>query len=67
MSMRPSLAAADGQPAPSGVRLASTLERILDEARWTPSGDNSQPWRFEIRGADEVVVHLSYDNLSVDQ
>lgn len=23
---------------------------MLDSARWTPSGDNSQPWRFVIRG-----------------
>lgn len=34
-----------------------TLRRILDLARWAPSGDNSQPWRFEITGADRVVIH----------
>ena len=33
------------------------LEEILDLARWAPSGDNSQPWRFEIVAADHVVVH----------
>ena len=32
-------------------------EQILDLARWAPSGDNTQPWRFEIRGELEVVVH----------
>jgi len=31
--------------------------RILDLARWAPSGDNSQPWRFEMRNDDHVVVH----------
>ena len=33
------------------------LLRILDRARWAPSGDNSQPWRFEIVADDHVVVH----------
>lgn len=33
------------------------LLRILDLARWAPSGDNTQPWRFEIAGDDSVVVH----------
>lgn len=33
------------------------LERILDLARWAPSGDNTQPWRFEIRGAQHAVVN----------
>ncbi len=30
---------------------------ILDLARWAPSGDNTQPWRFEIVGDDHVVIH----------
>jgi len=33
------------------------IERILDVARWAPSGDNTQPWRFEIVSDDHVVVH----------
>ena len=33
------------------------VEAILDLARWAPSGDNSQPWRFEVRAPDHVVVH----------
>ena len=32
------------------------LERILDLARWAPSGDNTQPWVFETDGSDHVVV-----------
>ncbi len=33
------------------------LECILDLARWAPSGDNTQPWRFEITSDRTVVVH----------
>lgn len=33
------------------------LEEILDLARWAPSGDNTQPWRFEPVGESSVVVH----------
>ncbi len=36
---------------------ATPLERVLSAARWAPSGDNTQPWRFEVRGADTVLVH----------
>ena len=38
------------------VRMSVVLD-ILDLARWAPSGDNSQPWRFEILGDDHVRVH----------
>ena len=34
-----------------------TILRILDLARWAPSGDNTQPWRFEIVSGSRVVVH----------
>ena len=33
------------------------LEAILDLARWAPSGDNTQPWRFAIQDARRLVVH----------
>lgn len=33
------------------------LERILDLARWAPSGDNTQPWRFEVLGNEHVLIH----------
>lgn len=36
---------------------AAGLRRILELARWAPSGDNTQPWRFQIAGEDHVVVH----------
>jgi sulfur-carrier protein adenylyltransferase/sulfurtransferase len=32
-------------------------ERVLDVARWAPSGDNTQPWRFEVRSDRHIVVH----------
>ena len=35
----------------------AAILRILDFARWAPSGDNTQPWRFQILGPDRVVVH----------
>jgi nitroreductase len=33
------------------------IGQILDLARWAPSGDNTQVWRFEIAGPDHLVVH----------
>ena len=33
------------------------IDQILDLARWAPSGDNTQPWRFEVAGERHVVVH----------
>ncbi len=33
------------------------LERILELARWAPSGDNTQPWRFEITDDRTVIIH----------
>jgi hypothetical protein len=38
-------------------RIDPVLEGILDQARWAPSGDNTQPWRFEIIGPRQLVVH----------
>lgn len=34
-----------------------TLVRILELGRWAPSGDNTQPWRFEIVDDGLVLVH----------
>jgi len=33
------------------------LCRILELARWAPSGDNTQPWRFEVLGEEHLLVH----------
>lgn len=35
------------------------IEKILDLARWAPSGDNTQPWRFEILDESNFVIHGS--------
>ena len=32
---------------------------ILELARWAPSGDNSQPWRFEVFAGDRAVIHVN--------
>ena len=44
------------------------IRQILDLGRWAPSGDNSQPWRFEIAGDSHLLVrgfdtrdHCVYD------
>ena len=34
-----------------------TLTKILDLARWAPSGDNTQPWRFELVDDHLIRVH----------
>lgn len=53
-------------PSPKGnlgsdvLRVPIHIERILDLARWAPSGDNTQPWRFEVLGDEHVLVH-GYD------
>lgn len=36
-----------------------TLTQILNLARWAPSGDNTQPWRFEIVDDHQIRVHGS--------
>lgn len=33
------------------------LADILELARWAPSGDNTQPWRFEVVNAHRLIVH----------
>lgn len=33
------------------------LVSLLDVAHWAPSGDNTQPWRFEIVGDDTIRIH----------
>jgi nitroreductase len=42
------------------MNLPHTLHQILDLARWAPSGDNTQVWRFQVVAPDHVVVHF-YD------
>ena len=50
------MAKSDAAPGASPSRNRAA-ERILDLARWAPSGDNEQPWRFEIVDDSHLVVH----------
>ncbi len=45
--------------------LPPAVERILDAAHWAPSGDNAQPWSFEVRDADhfDVCVRIEAGNV----
>ena len=43
---------------------AHPLSAILDLARWAPSGDNTQPWRFELVDDANLVVHFYCDTAS---
>lgn len=51
-------AAPPGERTPERPR-DRAVERILDLARWAPSGDNEQPWRFEIIDDHHVVIHAN--------
>ncbi len=46
-------------PITAEAKAARPVERILDLARWAPSGDNDQPWKFEIVDDHHVVIHAS--------
>ncbi len=37
----------------------SPIERILELARWAPSGDNTQPWRFQLTDARSFAIHAT--------
>ncbi len=41
------------------------VEKILDRARWAPSGDNTQLWRFKIIDdcAADIITVTTYDSL----
>ncbi len=36
---------------------SGSLADILEHARWAPSGDNTQPWRFEVIDDRHFVIH----------
>lgn len=41
------------------------MDEILSLARWAPSGDNSQPWRFSSIEADRVTVDFAVEQGNV--
>ena len=46
-------------PPKSSEPPADELSAILNEARWAPSADNIQPWRFERLDQDRVTVKIA--------
>jgi nitroreductase len=46
-------------------RLPPAVDRILDAAHWAPSGDNAQPWTFEVLGDNrfDVCVRIEPGNV----
>lgn len=53
------LAAAGPRPgtSPSSGAGQTPAEAVLDLARWAPSGDNTQCWRFEFKDSHRFVIH----------
>lgn len=49
-------------PQPLPPRPSSAIEDIVNVARWTPSGDNAQPWRFRRQGDDRLLIHIRDDS-----
>lgn len=48
------------QPAkPPRPTLSTPIEKIIDRAKWAPSGDNTQVWRFELTSATSCIIHGS--------
>ncbi|WP_368411517.1 ThiF family adenylyltransferase [Alteromonas sp. 1_MG-2023] len=44
------------EPLPAALPL-SPIEKVLDTARWAPSGDNTQVWRFDIQSETSCAVY----------
>lgn len=42
---------------PQSEAPAAPINRVLERGRWAPSGDNEQPWRFEIVDDFNAVIH----------
>ncbi|SEL80141.1 Nitroreductase family protein [Colwellia chukchiensis] len=43
--------------ATTNTKPLSLIEKILDYARWAPSGDNMQAWQFEIINETSFIIH----------
>ena len=41
----------------STMAAVSPMAKVLEVARWAPSGDNSQVWRFELTSEHSCVIH----------
>jgi molybdopterin/thiamine biosynthesis adenylyltransferase len=41
------------------IEIATLAEKVLDYARWAPSGDNTQCWRFELINESSFIIHAN--------
>lgn len=37
--------------------MSAIAQALLDQARWAPSGDNTQPWRFRVISDEQIEIH----------
>jgi len=51
------LLANTAQQPQSKPELTTVAEQVLDYARWAPSGDNTQCWRFELIDDRNFIIH----------
>jgi molybdopterin/thiamine biosynthesis adenylyltransferase/nitroreductase len=52
-------------PAEPSATPRTTIEEILNLARWAPAGDNAQPWTFQIVDDETALVHIRHDPANV--
>ncbi|PCI51334.1 MAG: thiamine biosynthesis protein ThiF [Alphaproteobacteria bacterium] len=52
------LSETEGQKETVAAEADSVMEKIIDMTRWAPSGDNVQPWRFEIKSVRKLAIHI---------
>ena len=49
----------------TGRALPQAIEAVLSIARWAPSGDNAQPWRFRVKNDRLVEVLIRHSDGNV--
>lgn len=54
---RPALPRSESRAGAATSTIAQPLQSILTRARFAPSGDNTQPWRFEIISHQHIAIH----------
>lgn len=47
------------------MTIRESIQKILDEAVWAPSGENCQPWKFLVSGNEIKVFNLPEKDLSL--
>ena len=49
----------------TNLSLSPTVEKILEIARWAPSGDNAQPWSFYVQSEDTLELRIHHQSGNV--